>query len=138
MSISSESSEDTSAKGIQETFAEHVDESDEWPPKGTIKWKDCVYLTEVLAVNPWACKRGESEAKWREITNNFQDYGNNLSSNWKSIRDRVNSIIKEHVSKTAHNASASGISESYDMRVKLLDSAVEMKESGPEEKDIKK
>jgi hypothetical protein len=57
---------------------------------------------------------------------------------WKSIRDRVNLLIKNHTKKLAESAGSSGVCESYSVKVKLLEEVIDLKEAGAGEKDLQK
>jgi hypothetical protein len=115
-----------------------LEETEEWPKQGTVDYRDCVYLSETLAANPFAAKRGEGEKIWVSIAESVHSYGSKYKVQWKSVRDRVNALLRQHVKDKAASLSASGVSESYDMKTKLLDQLHELKETGSDEKDLKK
>jgi hypothetical protein len=117
---------------------EIVENDEEWPKKGTIDYRDCVYLTETLAVNPFCAEKGKTEEKWKEVADLVAAYGPKMKFAWKSIRDRVNALLKEHLQNIAKSAAASGVCESYSKKVKLLDEIADLKEAGSGEKDLQK
>jgi hypothetical protein len=62
----------------------------------------------------------------------------NMQFAWKSIRDRVNLLVKMHTKKLAESAGASGVCESYSVKVKLLEEVMDLKEARAGEKDLQK
>jgi hypothetical protein len=115
-----------------------IDQSELWPAKGTQDYKDCVFLTEAIAVNPYCAAKGQTEEKWQEVARNVAQYGDKLNMKWRSIRERITKLLKDHTDAEQKDSCASGVSQSYCMKKKLLVEIASLKDAGSSEKDLAK